>query len=190
MGDNEISDKKWLRMPSWARKILIVAAIAGPVGTAVTTSVSTYYKVKAAKKEAAEAKEKTTSGYDTLAPAVEELQEILNEAQEWAEETDVELRDIEADDDDFERRIIRLETYIEILSQRRNSPRLPDRVRRWETEEPMASMMPGLPTSDGPPIRKAKKSARPIPRNIDQAHDYQQQRIEMDCPPDDPLCGI
>lgn len=183
MGDNEISDKKWLRLPPWGKKVLIVAGIVGPLGTAVTASVSTYYKVKAAKSQAADAKKKTTDSYKSLAPVLKEVKEILNEGMAFVNELDEVVAGLEKENDNFRDRIVRLETYIEILSKNHNNPELPDEPHDHSHEEP-------LPFHSAKPRGKIRKATRFIPETMDKAQDYQQQRIEMDCPPDDPLCGI
>ena len=165
--------------PSGARIVLTVVGIVGPVTGAVSTVVITVIDVRA---KAADANKKSEAGYGTLAPAVKELQELLAEGQEWADETDAELRALEAREAEHEKRLIRLEAYIDILSKRRNLPEAPPKPFK------IPKMISELPFHKGKK-HTSKKPARPIPSNVKKAADYQQQRVQMQCPPGDPLCG-
>lgn len=166
-------------MPKWLKRVLLVVSIVGPVSGAIATGVTTYYDLK---DRAADAKRKSEAGYETLAPAIKELQEILHDGQEWAEETDNELHDLIKENRGLEARVIRLEAYIEMLSQRRNLPAAPPKPA------PVPDVMAELPFHKKK--HTAKKPARPVPQEIDDAAQYQQQRIQKHCPPGDPLCGL
>jgi len=167
------------KLPLWARRLLIVISIAGPSAGAVATVVGTYFDLKA---RAAEASKKSEVGYETLAPAVAELQELLEDSQ---------------------KRIVRLEAYIDIMTKMGSpmalvgpdsdgdgilepdeNPEHNDVVADARPSEP-AAFLPAIP--DEPPAKKAK---RPVPQELDKAQMYQQQRVEMQCQKDDPLCGL
>ncbi len=164
--------------------MLVIAAIVGPVAGAVSTVVLTYVDVKA---KARDTNQKTEAGYNTLAPALKELQEIIADGQEWANDTDEELRMLERDRDDQEKRIIRLEAYIEILGATRNLPDAPPLPAGGYSPMPDENFTTGY--YDEPPRPKTRKPERPIPANVGRAKDYQQQRMQEMCPPSDPLCG-
>lgn len=165
-----LEDKK--RLPLWARRALLVVAIVGPSCGAIATIAKTYYEVKAAKKSAAEADEKSEASYETLAPAVAELQLISDEEQVWANEMSDYTQDLEM-------RIIRLEAYIEVMADRRN---IPEPI----LEAPVADRGPASVLDSH---AEQRKTARPIPQSLDKAKAYQQQRVKESCAPGDPLCG-
>ena len=152
--------------------MLIAVAIGGPMCGAIATTVKTYYEVKSAKKSAVDADKNSEASYETLAPAVQELQAISEEEQEWANEMSEYAESLED-------RIVRLEAYVEIISNQRNMPAPVPMVSASKREPASTSDMP-------PDIRKA---ARPIPQSLDKAKAYQQQRVKEKCPPGDPLCG-
>jgi hypothetical protein len=187
--------EKAAKLPSWARKILVVASIVAPISGASVTGFKACYEIKAAKKVADQAKVnaaaiqvKADDGYDTLGPAVAEIQKVLNVAMEWSADTDADL-------DHYGDRLARCEGYMEKLSRRRGFPKL-EELEGDTYEEgpwydtPIASMMPGLPSGTKPKRpAKAIKALRPIPESLNKASDYQQQRVKEHCAPDDPLCG-
>jgi hypothetical protein len=186
-------DKK--RMPKWARRVLLVASIVAPISGASVTGFKACYEIKAAKKvanqakvEAAETQEKADDGYDTFGPAITELQNVLNTAQEWAATTDEDL-------DNYGDRLERCEGYMEKLSRRRGFPKMPELEDEYDEgpwyETPVVSMVvPAMPSGD--PAKRPKKiikAMRTIPDSLEGASDYQQQRAKEHCAPDDPLCG-
>lgn len=183
------------RMPKWARRVLLVASIVAPISGASVTGFKACYEIKAAKKmadkarvESAETQEKADDGYDTIGPAITELQNVLNTAQEWAATTDEDL-------DHYADRLERCEVYMERLSRRRGFPEMPELEDEYDEgpwyKNPVAlSILPALPS--GRPAKKPKKvikAMRPIPESLQMASDYQEQRTKEHCAPDDPLCG-
>jgi hypothetical protein len=172
------------RLPGWARKVLLIASIVGPVAGATSTVIVTYMDVRA---KAREANRKTEAGYETLAPAVKELQELMELSQNWGEDVDKEVEALWVEKHQLERRIVRLETYIEMLGARRNLPEPPEPAG----DEDGATEL--MVETDAPEKRdtrpKLKKPSRPVPTDVQKAQVYQQQRIEMRCPEGDPLCG-
>lgn len=182
------------KLPPWARKLLVAASIVAPISGASVTGFKACYEIKAAKKaadqakvEATETQKKADDGYDTIGPAVTELQKVLNLAMEWSAQTDIDI-DHQAD------RLDRCEQYMELLSRRRGFPKMPELEEEFDEgpwyESPVASMMPALPSGD--PVKRVKatvKAQRPIPTSLNKASEYQQQRIKEHCAPDDPLCA-
>lgn len=166
--------EKAAKLPSWARKILVAASIVAPISAASVTGVKGCYEIRAAKKSAVEADQKSEASYETLAPAVAELQDMSDEEQAWAHEMSDYTQGLE-------NRIIRLEAYIEILSDRTN---MPDPI----PEVDVAARAPASVLSLQPP-QQQRKTVRPIPENLTKAKAYQQQRVDSRCAPDDPLCG-
>lgn len=120
-----------------------------------------------------EAEQETEASYETLAPAVQELQEIAEDAQSWMEEVNDGLDECEA----LEMRMMRLEAYIEILGQMRRLPAPPDESAFEKTSVRQ------------PPRTKTKRPQRPVPEDVDRAATFQKQREQLKCSPDDPLCG-
>jgi hypothetical protein len=127
--------EKAAKLPSWARKVLVVASIVAPISGASVTGFKACYEIKAAKKaanqakvNAAETQEKADDGYDTFGPAITELQTVLNIAQEWAADTDVDM-------DDYANRLHRCEDYMEALSRRRGFPDMPE-IEHEHDEDP------------------------------------------------------
>jgi len=187
--------EKAAKLPSWARKLLVVASIVAPISGASVTGFKACYEIKAAKKvadqakaEAAKTQVEADDGYETMSPAIAELQQILNGAQEWAATTDKDM-------DHYGDRLSRCESYMEKLSKRRGFPEMPELEEEFDEgpwyETPVASMvLPALPS--GEPARRPDnviKAMRPIPTSLKGASDYQQQRVKDHCAPDDPLCG-
>ena len=171
------------RLPRWARILLMAAGIIGPVAGAVSTVVITVIDLKA---KARETSQKTEASYETLAPAVKELQVLMADGQGWAERTDEIVHKLADNKKDHERRMVRLETYVEILGDRSSLPSPPP--------EPVAAapspMVDKLKELEREVTRKrAQKTSRPIPEDLNSANMYQQQRVQEMCSPKDPLCG-
>jgi hypothetical protein len=183
------------KLPAWARKVLVVASIVAPVSAACVTGVKGCIEIRSArdvanqaKANAAETQEKADDGYETVGPAITELQNVLNGAQEWAATTDQDL-------DEYDDRLARCEGYMEALSKRRGFPKMPELEDEYDEgpwyETPVVSMVLPALTSGDPAKRPKKviKAMRPIPASLKGASDYQQQRVKEHCAPDDPLCG-
>jgi hypothetical protein len=187
--------EKMDKLPSWARKVLVAASIVAPLSAASVTGFKACYEIKAASKlanqakvKAVETQAKAADGYETVGPAITELQNVLNTAQEWAATTDEDL-------DHYGVRLSRCEDYMEALSRRRGFPKIPELDDGHEEgpwyETPVASMvLPALPS--GEPAKRPKeiiKAMRPIPNSLKEASVYQEQRVKENCAPDDPLCA-
>lgn len=182
------------KLPGWARKVLVAASVVAPVTAASVTGVKGCLEIRAArdvanqaKANATETQKKADDGYDTFGPAITELQTVLNTAQEWAAQTDVDM-------DDYADRLERCEVYMEKLARRRGFPKMPELEEEYDEgpwyDSPIASVMPGLPSGERPKKPgKVIKALRPIPESLNEASDYQQQRIKEHCAPDDPLCA-
>lgn len=147
-------------MPLWAKRLLIVASIVGPLTGAVVTVVSSYYDVKS---KARDANKKTEASYETLAPAVKELQTLLIKTQDVADASHKEIILLKADRDEKEKRILRLEAYVDILSRRRRDlPAAPPEVK--PAPEPVVSKVRGFK----PPVSK-------VPDNVQGAQQMQEK---------------
>lgn len=164
------------RLPRWARRLLVITTIVGPVCGATWTIASTVIDIRS---KAREAKTRSTAGYETLAPAIKELQVLSEETQAQANRSERRILELERANTDLEKRVIRLEAYIDIISRRRNMPKPPAEVKPT----------PATVMSDAPPAPRIKKPVRPVPQSINKATTYQQQRSKMRCEDDDPLCG-
>lgn len=161
-------------LPGWAKKLLIILSIVGPLTGAVITTTEAYYSVKA---KAKEANVKTKASYETLAPAVKELQDLLSKALDASDAADREIVALKADRDEKEKRILRLEAYVDILGRQNNLPDAP----------------PAVPPAPKPvtvaKVRKVRPPIRPVPKDVGGAAAYQSNRIDLNCAPDNPLCG-
>lgn len=158
-------------LPKWAKRALLIISIVGPLTGAVVTIVSGYYDIKA---KARDARLKTEAGYETLAPAVKELQDLLNKTQDLIDSQNREIAALKADRDEKEKRIIRLEAYIDVLGRRSNLPAPPPEV----APEPK-------------PVTVSKvrlKAQRPVLLDVAGAQQYQQVKAELQCAPNDPGC--
>jgi hypothetical protein len=103
-------------LPPWAKKVLVIVSIVGPLTGAIVTIATAYYDVK---DRANDAGAKTKASYETLAPAVKELQQLLTKTQDIVDLQTDEIAKLKANRDEQDKRILRLEAYVDILSRRR-----------------------------------------------------------------------
>jgi hypothetical protein len=160
-------------LPKWAKTALIAISIIGPLTGAVVTATEAYYSVKAKAKDATV---KTKASYETLAPAVKELQDLLSKALDASDAADREIVALKADRDEKEKRILRLEAYVDILGRQQNLPDAPPAV------------LPAPKPVTVARVRKFKPPTKPIPVDVGAANQYQQKRVDLMCAPNDPLC--
>jgi hypothetical protein len=168
----ELTEKQKKKLPKWARHLLVVVSIVGPLTGACVTVANSIIDVKA---KAREADGKTKASYETLAPAVKELQDLLSKTQDIVASDDKDIAALKAERDDQEKRIMRLEAYIQVLSERHNLPRPPD--------------LGPVVVRTNIKVRKLPPPARPIPKDVDTALVYQDKRVDMKCAATDPICG-
>lgn len=164
MADEAKSEKKHL--PSWAKKLLVVVSIVGPLTGATVTIVDAFYDVRS---KARDATSKTKASYDTLAPAVKELQELLSKTQDVVDAQAAELASLKSDRDEKEKRIIRLEAYIELLGRRPSLPSAPPEVKPDPKPPVVVSK-----------VRKLKPPEAPIPSDVGGAQQMQQMMLPKD----------
>jgi len=149
------------------------------LATVLTPLIIMYVEVKP---EVDEAKEEAESGYEAVVPAIVEIQSILNDAKAWAEDTDVELRTIEADQKSMEKRLSRCEAYIDVLSTSRRFPRAP--------AAPPEALTSAPPEPRGPDESPVQQTAQyKLPKSIGGAKRKVDARKKAGCKPGDPLCG-
>lgn len=164
-------EPKKLKLPRWAKRLLVVLSIIGPLSGAVVSLVSAIFDIRT---KATEAKTQTKAGYETLAPAVKELQDLLAKSQDAIDAQEKEISQLKEMLNAQDRRVIRLETYVEILGRGRN---LPSR-----TAEPP-------PLQSSPRIHKVKP-IRPVPSDINTAEHFQDAKVILKCSPGDPTCDV
>ena len=126
------------------------------------------------------------AGYDSLAPTVLDLQENSDEFLRWTtahgaadgkqEET---IATLKKENWKLEQRIFQ----IELALQSRRIRIAPVASSSPSSPAPLVAAVVHRP----PPKLKPK---RPVPKNIRAAKDYQEQRVQMKCPKNDPLCGF
>lgn len=163
------------KMPAWARKVLLATSIVGPLCAAITTLYVTISDIRTKTKDA---KVATVASYDTFAPALQEMQTIIEDMQEWLDEDGESIRSLTEMVHQQEKQIARLEAWIEILGRRSNAPEpvIPVAVSDASPPEP-----PEKPKTHRPQWR--------IPDSASGAKALQQQRVKLNCDPEDPLCG-
>lgn len=155
------------RLPK-TKRILAWIGIVGPLCGAITIAATMVADIRS---KLADTTSRTEASYETLAPAVNELQNIVDEFIDEATEEHEHCADLE-------RRLIRVEAYVELVSSRSRFPN-PEEV---ELE---------AGTSPPPPARaKSRRPQRAVPEQLDRAADYQQKRQKLNCDPKDPLCGV
>lgn len=154
MADDDV--KKHL--PQWARRLIVIVSIVGPLAGVAVTLTSAYYDIKS---KARDATSKTEASYDTLAPAMKELQELLIKTQDAVDAQDKEITLLKADRVDKEKRILRLEAYIDILGRKPNLPDAPPEV------------LPAPPVVVSG-LRKFHPPAKPIPSDVAGAQQLQE----------------
>lgn len=184
--------ERFQKLPKWVRLLMIIIGIVGPATGAVTSAVVAYYKIGEARKGAKAANEKSEAGYQTLAPGIKELQELIKDEQDWSQDADEDLTNLERKAADYEKRITRLETYIEILGASRflpNAPPKPAKTTQPPDIGPLAIIEDPTMGVRAKLKKAAKKPSRPIPSSVNKAAAYQQQRSDLHCPPKDPQCG-
>lgn len=128
-----------------------------------------------------EAKVEASNGYEAIIPAIVEIQGILNTAKDWAQDTDDEIHVLMAAQKTMSDRLVRCETYMDILSRRRGLPRAPTSV----VGAPISSKPPKAPYNS--PVQRSVKYR--IPDSIKKAKAKVNARKAAKCSSNDPLCG-
>jgi len=167
------------------RWVKIGGIISGGLVTILTPLIVMYVEVKP---QVDEASAGASSSYEAIVPAIVEMQNILNEATDWAEGTDEDLDEVMeriGDIDEMDRRLIRCETYIELLSQRSSFPRAPDLVEAG----PAGMISMSFPDEPDPEHHVQQRAQYEIPKNFKNAKAKASARSAAKCSPDDPLCG-
>jgi hypothetical protein len=156
---DETPEKVKKKLPRWARNLLLIITFVGPLTGAAVTLTSAYYDIRS---KAKDAKAQTKASYETLAPAVKELQELLTKTQDFVDAQDKEITLLKANRDDNEKRILRLEAYVDILSRKPNLPDAPPEVK------------PAPPVVVSR-VRKFRPPAKPIPVDVAGAQQLQEK---------------
>ena len=172
-------------LPPWGKRVVSVVKVASFVLCALFAFVAGALDLYA---KYDEVNRKAESSYETLAPAVQELQDLfaqhISETNSWVEEVEAELEDR---DEILEDRVTRLEGAIEKLSRRHRGLVPPEPVEEF-SEAPEDFAEEDFPSEE--PAPRAKKPARYVPDRLEEAADYQEQRQKAQCSPDDPKCGL
>lgn len=166
------------------RWVTIGGIISGGLVTILTPLIIMYVEVKP---QVDEAKAGAESSIEGIIPAIVEMQDILNSNNEWAGEINVDLDGVMDSHVDIDRRLVRCEAYMDILSQRGNLPALPEPVEEDDPE--LVSSM--FPMADPEPrrVQVQQKAQYHIPENFKNAKAAGKARHKAKCSPDDPLCG-
>jgi len=122
------------------------------------------------------------TSYEVIAPAVAEIQDILEQSQTWSEYVDQFIETHDSSIRDMEKRLARCEAYIEVLSERRRLPPPPP------VEESSSYSTESAGDYDrAPPVQRTTRYS--IPKDLDKAKKQVEKRKKMKCGPLDPLCG-
>lgn len=160
--------------------------ISGGLVTILTPLIIMYVEVKP---QVDEAKAGAESSIDGIIPAIVEMQSILDDNNEWAGEINEDLDEVMDNVDNLmglDRRLIRCETYMDLLSQRRSFPRAPAPIEEEDDPGLVSSLLP----PDRPEPRKVQKKAQyQIPTDFKNAKAIGKARHAAKCAPNDPLCG-
>lgn len=165
------------------KKIKKWGTIGGAVATALASILTPllimYLDIKPdIEGEAIEAKQEAETGYEAVVPALIEMQDILNDAKEWAEDTDKELHQLIKAQRELEKKVVYCEAYMEAIGQRRGMPRPPAPVS--------VAPEPDIHRDD-PPVQQTAKYS--IPKDLGAAKAKVEKRKRSGCDPSDPLCG-
>ena len=152
--------------PKTKKILAIAAAIIGTITPLFLGGLEVYLESRSASRQADATESKAEAGYKTQREQFDELVDDMAEAHEWADETDETLDELVEQNHELERRVLRLEAYIDILVAR----------SRYRIKEPVIEM-------DEPPEPRAKKSypappAARLPPSLDAAKYLQQQKQE------------
>ena len=162
-------------MQQGPKKILKWVAIVGPIMGAIVTVamgiMDIYDKYSAVSGKA-------RAGYDTLAPALKEHRDIVNDTQTAVESNAVDLSELRDQFSRLDKRVVRCEAYMEVLSNQRRLPKPPPILH----DKPQ-------PTAAGAKRPMMRKPQRIVPDTIDEAKQFQRTRAELKCEADDPVCG-
>lgn len=177
-------------LPPWGKRVISVVKVLGVVGAALFAflagAMDLYGKYD-------ELKRKTESSYETLAPAIQELQKLfaehVHDNELWVASADESIENLSSECAPLQLRVEALEQTIERLSQKHRGVRPIIPEESFAVDEDVDKG--GAPLASQPePAPRARKPARYVPDKIDQAADYQRQRQEAQCNPNNPLCGI
>ena len=96
----------------------IIMTVAGTLSGLAVLSVETCGAIRRAQREADQVEEKAEGSYETLAPAVQELQGLVVSLGTWAVEVDEERVKLQQKVHDLELKLARHEGYFDILKER------------------------------------------------------------------------
>ena len=159
--------------------------VSGGLVTILTPLIIMYVEVKP---QVDDAQTSAESSVEALAPAIVEIQGILDEATEWAEEADEDLDEIMLGMEimnEMDKRLVRCETYMDLLSQQRSFPRAPDPIEEHDPEL-VSRLDPVQPEGQRHVQQRAQYK---VPTNLKGAKAKVDARNKAKCAPDDPLCG-
>jgi len=165
--------RKWLKISG-----LISGSLTVIIGPVLMMYVEWAPKVRAARGEA-------SASVESMAPAIVELQKIATKNQEWSTNTDKKIGVLISGHTDLDRRLIRCETYIDLLGKRRNFPKIPPK-----DDAPLVFVGPTHVTVDAPDPPVAQMTPRyKVPTTIKGAKARVKARRKQKCEADDPTCG-
>ncbi len=144
---------------STKRWTTIIMTVAGTLSGLAVLSVETCGAIRRAQREADQVERKAENGYETLAPAVTELQGLVVSMSTWATEVDEEREQLRQRVRDLELELARHTGYFDVLKQRN---------RRLEAvpEPVMAMDKPKVQTKLG-----IKRPTKPVPDTLNQAQE-------------------
>lgn len=142
------------------------------------------------RKDIQDTKTGTEASYETLAPIVAENQKVLYEGIPGLGSKVQDLGQSNARVRDrlsvLEQRVVRCETYIEVMSRGRYKPSR-EPLKATEEDAVVAVEPPGVSDAVQQVLQTPQ---RPVPESLRKAKAYQKKREKLDCSSDDPLCGL
>jgi len=163
------------------RWVKIISIVSGGLMAILTPMIVMYVEVKP---QVIKAQKGAESGYEAIVPAIIEIQGILNDSTDWAKDVDLNINQMRTSQNEINNRLIRCETYMEMLSNRRGTRPIPVPPVP-SPPEPMA--ITGEPFIDDAPVQK--KATYEMPKDLKEAKAKVQSRNSSGCSPNDPLCG-
>lgn len=159
-------------MTEGTKKVTKWSAAALSVVGVIVGAIQAYGEFVEVRAEARDAEQKSVAGYATIAPTVSELQDIVSEGADWAEQADLELEALLIAKESLEDRVSRLEGFI--LAKHNVTLDTPPMLSA--EEEPMPEPTIVVPE----PRYKAVRPKSKIPHDINTA---QQQVYEKELTP-------
>lgn len=177
---------KKARLTALRKRLGKASAVTGGIAAVITPLilmvVEVYPEVQKAKDAA---NERSKESYEAVMPAIVEMQGIMKNNKKWADNTDEDIKTLSKGQLDMEKRLIRCEVYMDMLSRRGRMPRPP----AVDSDAVTSIVKTTKPPSDDRPKVTQEVPQYKLPKSADDARAKAKNRKKLNCPPQDPLCG-